>query len=257
MKKVLMIWSIGLLLVQGTIAQENVKKSIAIHKISKELLAGEGLDYIKHKEPDKTVYQKKVYDGETFAIFMVAIGTNITNKFESFPLEEFIFWKNGKAIVTPDEEKPFEVQSGDYFIQAKGFKGSWNFVDIGGVHLELSLIAKNRAESPKKSPILQAIVIDRNLISGVHNSKKDVDVIYQGAEVNLKLIRTKEKVLNGTTPERLIHILNGVVTITDDTTQKGQVFYPGDFFIIPNGFKGSWHSDSLQDLRMFEVSRAY
>jgi len=92
MKKVLMIWSIGLLLVQGTIAQENVKKSIAIHKISKELLAGEGLDYIKHKEPDKTVYQKKVYDGETFAIFMVAIGTNITNEFESFPLEEFIFW---------------------------------------------------------------------------------------------------------------------------------------------------------------------
>lgn len=255
MKKNLIIWSIGLISLQGLVAQQTTQENKSIYKISKEFLAGEGLKYIQQKDTSKTVYQEKVYDGKNIAIYMVAIGTGITNKFDSFPLEEFIYWMNGKAIVNPTNEAPFEVQTGDYFVQAKGFEGTWNFVDNGGLHLELSLIAKNRSNSPKKSPISKALIIDRDIISGIENEKKDSKVIYQGAELKVKLIRTKERVFDGKSEECLIHVLNGVVTITDHVSQEKQTFYPGDFFVIPDGYKGSWSSNSLQDLRVIQVSK--
>ncbi|MEN1785620.1 MAG: cupin domain-containing protein [Bacteroidota bacterium] len=226
-----------------------------ILKISKTLLAGEGLDFKQQKEADRSVYQKKIYDGSSLALDIVAIGTGITNTFENFPMEEFIFWKNGKAIVTPESETPFEVHSGDYFIQAKGFKGTWHFVNNGGLHLELALIAKNRDRLPKKSPITKAMVINRDLISGVQDFTNDEMMVYSGAELQVKLIRSTQKIISGSSQDALMHVLQGVVTFTDDHNDEKQVFYPGDFFVLPEGFKGSWNSDSLQDLRMFEVLR--
>ncbi len=256
MKKTLIIWAVGLLCLQGLLAQQTIKKSKPIYKVSKELLAGEGLPHIKQKDSTKKVYQKKIYDGKNLSLYIVAIGTGITNEFTNFPLEGFIFWINGKAIVNPANEASFEVHSGDYFIQAKGFKGTWHFVDNGGLHLELALIAKNRPDSLHKSPISKALVIDRNIISGIQKNNKKSEIIYSGAELDVKLIRNKHKVFEKNFQECMLHVINGIVEITDDTSQEKQIFYPGDFFIIPEEFKGSWSSSSLQDLRILEVTKA-
>ena len=225
------------------------QEQLSIVKVSKELLAGEGLDYIKQTDSSRTVYQKKVYDGVDMAIFMVAIGTGITNEFKGFPLEEFIFWINGKAVVEPKGEKSFSVYSGDYFIQAKGFNGKWNFVDIDGVHLELALIAKNRPDSTFKSPMTKAMILDRDIISGV--SVPEHGLIYEGPELTVNLLSKKED-LSNTSQERMIHVLNGVLTLkTKD--RADQQFFPGDFFVVPEGFEGDWNSNSLQSLRLLEV----
>jgi len=221
----------------------------SIYQISKELLAGEGLDSIPQRDTTRTVFQKVVYSGEDLAVFMVAIGTGITNEFEGFPLEEFIFWMNGKAVVEPEGEEPFAVQTGDYFVQAKGFNGKWNFVDIGGVHLELALVAKNRPGPEVKSPISQAMLLDRDMISGVTTPENGV--IYRGAEINVNLL-TEPDQLGKLSQERMLHVLNGVLTVNAEGESERQ-FYPGDFFIVPADYKGVWSSKSLQSLRVIEV----
>ncbi len=222
--------------------------SPGIYKLSKEYLAGEGLDFIKQKDTTRTVYQKKVFDGVDLAVYMVAIGTGITNEFGNFPLEEFIFWMNGKAVVEPVGEEPFPIFTGDYFIQAKGFQGKWNFIDIGGPHLELALVAKNRPDSTFKSPMSRALVIDRDIISGV--AKPLNGQIYEGPEITVNLL-TSEEVLTSSSQERMIHVLSGVLSFKSGNEEYR--LYAGDFFFLPENIEGEWSCESIQGLRVIEV----
>ena len=249
-------WCVAFCFINIAMAQQTNDKTLHVLKVPTTLLAGEGLDSIPQNDPSRTVFQRKFYDGENLALFIVAIGTNITNSFQGFPFEEFIFWMNGKALVEPEGEPAFEIHSGDYFIQAKGFKGKWNFVDNGGVHLELALIAKNRPDSHVKSPMSKAFVIGEDVLSGVTGLTKESQVVYEGAELNVNLIRKKEKDFDGKDTEALMHVLSGVLSVSTEGNKATEVFYPGDFFIVPPKFKGSWHSKSLQDLRVLEVFKA-
>ena len=248
MKKILVIWGICLAIAYKTSAQDSLKAS-AIYKIPIELLAGEGLANMEQSDPSRKVYQRKVYDGKDIAVFMVAIGTGITNEFQSFPMEEFIFWMNGKAVVEPEGEDAFPIYSGDYFIQAKGFHGKWNFIDIGGLHLELALIAKNRPDSTFKSPMTKALVVNRDILSGVTTPADGV--IYEGPELTLKVLTSIEFV-GKESRERMVHVLNGVLTITTQDKEE-QHYYPGDFLIIPEGFNSTFSTNSLQNIRVLEV----
>ncbi|MEM6842749.1 MAG: cupin domain-containing protein [Bacteroidota bacterium] len=234
-------------------AQPEPPESPSVYKIPQELLAGEGLDPIEQSDSSRVIYQKRVYDGEDLAIFMLAIGTGITNEFQSFPMEEFIFWMNGKAVVEPVNEAPFEVHSGDFFVQAKGFKGKWNFVDNGGLHLELALVAKNRPDSTVQSPISHALVIDRDIISGVSELNTKKEVIYQGVELTVNRLSIEKLVFENDSQERMIHVLNGILSINTEGNNAEQHFYPGDFLVIPAGFRGTLVSHSLQAPRVLEV----
>jgi len=165
-------------------------------------------------------------------------------------MEEFIFWMNGKAVVEPEGEEAFPVYSGDYFIQAKGFHGKWNFEDIGSIHLELALVAKNRPDSTFKSPITKALVIDRDILSGTVKPKNGL--IYEGPELTVKALTSPKELDKKTSQERMIHVLNGVLNITDQDSIE-HIFYPGDFLVLSEDFKGSFSSTSLQKLRVLEV----
>ncbi|MEO9482751.1 MAG: cupin domain-containing protein [Ekhidna sp.] len=232
-------------------AQTNQQSKPSIIKISKELLAGEGLSAIKQEDPERRFFQKRVYNGTDLAVYMVAIGSGITNEFESFPMEEFIFWKNGKALVEPINEEAFPIFAGDYFIQAKGFQGKWNFIGDGELHLELSVIARNRSASSGPSPISKALVIDRDLLSGVSNKKE----IYTGVELTVNMLTAGKLEFEGTTKERMLHIVNGVITITQSGEEPIKC-YPGEFIILREGFEGRWESQSLQPLRILEIYRS-
>ena len=247
MKAGLFVCFVGLLTMG--VYKSHAQTDQPIYQLSRECLAGEGLNKIKQKDSTRTVYQKKVYDGHDIAIYLVAIGTGITNEFSNFPLEEFIFWMNGKAIIEPRGEEAFSIQTGDYFVQAKGFKGKWNFVDTDGVHLELALVAKDRPDSTFKSPMTRAMILDRDLISGV--TKPDDGLVYEGPEITVKLYQSAKDLMKSN-QERMVHILNGVLTLVNQDGQK-RLFYPGDFFVVKEGFTGIWNSTSIQSLRVLEV----
>lgn len=236
-------------------AQTNAEKDGSIFRISREVLAGEGLDPIKQKDSTRKFYQKNVYKGKDLLIYVVAIGSGITNKFDSFPMEEFIFWKNGKALVEPEGEESFSVNSGDYFIQPKGFNGKWSFIGDGQLHLELAVIAANRPPS-NPSPISKALIVDRDVISGVtDNEKNEIELLYEGVELTLKVLRSSDSTIENLKNETMIHVVNGVLIVSqeDDEPQK---FLPGDFFVLPEGFSGRLKSTGLQGLRLLAVSRS-
>ncbi|MEM9858039.1 MAG: cupin domain-containing protein [Bacteroidota bacterium] len=223
-----------------------------VFRIPQDQLAGEGLTF---RESKLEVYQKKVYDGAELGIYMVAIG-NGTNEFEDFPIEEFIFWMNGKAKVEPHQGEPFEVQTGDYFIQAKGYKGKWSFVGKDKIHLELAVVAKQRSDSSLRSPISKAMVIDRNILSGASkNHQEPIAEVYSGVELAVNLINKEYKTSQNQEKEKLLQVLNGILKVTSEDGAT-DTFYPGDFLVIPKNFKGQCESVGFQTLRAFEVYSA-
>ncbi len=223
-----------------------------ITKLTKEDLAGENLSpLINENLNDTSFYQQIAYDGSDFTIYMVSIA-NRTNQFRRFPIEEFVFWADGKAIVEPDDEEPVEITAGDYFIQPKGFSGKFNFVSGSGSHLELTLISKRRADSASVSPMTKAKIIDRQILSGssILHAGENAE-IYRGVELQVNLVRHRLREFNNNPKERLIHLLSGVLTMI--TNERMERYYPGDYLIIPKGFTGKWQSDSVITLRALEV----
>ena len=243
---------ITLLILAGlpfAVSAQQTDTTPSIFRLSQDDLAGQNLTLAQTEKP---YYQRKAYDGKDLAIFIIGI-SNVTNEFESFPLEEFIFWKNGKAIVEPNGQPSFEVHSGDYFIQPKGFQGKFNFVGGDDYHLEFSIITKTRAPENEYSPINKAMVLSRDIVSGASKAHQGDKVnLYKGVEIEVNLLRTRQIKFDPNSKERVVHVYNGVLTLTADSGQK-EVFYPGDFFVIPEGYKGTWQSTGLQTLRAFEI----
>ena len=98
----------------------------------------------------------------------------------------------------------------------------------------------------------KALVVDWDILSGVTTP---IDgVIYEGPELTLKVLTSIEFV-EKESREWMMHVLNGVLTITTQDKEE-QHYYPGDFLIIPEGFNGTFSSNSLQNLRVLEVFKS-
>ena len=227
---------------------QGIHDSTAIFRISRADLAGENLvGGVQDGESDTSYYQQRIYDGKELIVFLFAI-KNRTNTFERFPIEEFVFWADGKAIVEPDGEEPFAVVAGDYFVQPKGFKGKFNFVSGDEPHLELALVSKRRADSTSISPMTKALLIEPNIIAGSSEDHKGEQVeIYSGIELTVNLVRHEKRTFSGNQKERLVHVLSGMLTA------GGETFYPGDFFIVPANFSGDLTSIGFRPFRGLEV----
>ncbi len=240
------------ILTTAALGQE--QKSPELFVLNRADLAGENLVPRKVKgEPDLTFYQQEVYRGNDLLIYILALA-NRTNELQNFPIEEFVFWMNGKAVVEPLADDVFEVQTGDYFIQPKGFNGRWHFVNEHPFHLELSVITKSRATT--NSPIDRAMIIDKNIISGASpDHKGSISNLYEGVELNLNLLNSSRDIIHHNPKERLVHMLNGILTIMSKSGTE-HTFYPGDFFVIPEGFSGHWRAKGLQSLRAFEITKS-
>lgn len=225
-------------------------------KLSKTDLSGENLNpRMVNGQLDHGFYQRQIYNGSSLLIYVLAID-NRTNELQDFPIEEFVFWMNGKAEVDPLGESAFEVQKGDYFIQPKGFNGKWTFVGGDPLHLELSVISKVRAAKSAVSPISQTLIIDEDIISGSSSDHMDSLVqLYSGAELILNLIRIPQINFENNPQERLVHVLNGILTI-ESITGTTQSYYTGDFIVIPIGYQGTWKSTGSQALRVLELTSA-
>ena len=239
---------IGLLLMLVGAQAQETSVSSELFRIPRADLAGENLTpNVQQGESDTSYYQQRIYSGTDFSIYLVAI-ENRPNTFERFPIEEFILWLDGKAIVEPVGEAPLTIQAGDYFVQPKGFQGSFNFVSGNPPHLEIALVSKRRADSASVSPVTKAMILDPNILSGSSEAHTGESApVYRGVELEVNLVRYPNRTFEGTQKERLIHVLSGILTI------EGETFYPGDFFVIPAAFSGEWQMTSFRPFRALEV----
>ncbi len=226
--------------------------------IDKSILSGVNIPKVKLKaHPERDYYQKRIYKGSELSVYILSSETAV-NKIDNFPIDEFVYYMNGKADIKAENGNEVSFSSGDYLFVPKGFKGNWTNHGGNTYNLELSVISNKRADSTAVSKAKLPFVLDKELISGIRltqvNEKKYKDVIYSGVELEITTESEKpgKTTIINNKKEQFIHILNGMVTIK---SLKGneQTFYKGDFFILPKGYTGNWTSSGLGLMRTLIV----
>lgn len=239
---------------------KEIKKDtlLAPFKINERLLSG--LDIPKQvlkAHPEREYFQKRIYKGTELSVYILSSETAV-NEISNFPIDEFVYFLNGRADISSKDGNAFSFFAGDYIFVPKGFSGKWTNNGGNKYHLELSVISNNRVENTSAMKAKIPFVLDRELISGIglttDVSRKYRDVIYSGAELEVVTESEepcREEILDNQ-KEQFIHILNGIVTITPSEGHP-QTFYKGDFFVLPKGFTGNWKSEGQNLFRTLKV----
>ena len=239
--------------------QETPKDSI-IEPIKIEDRFLSGLDIPKLRleaHPEREYYQKRIYKGSELSVYILSSET-VVNEINNFPIDEFVYYINGRADVETKDSTVITFYSGDYLFVPKGFSGNWTNNGGNKLHLELSVISNNRAGSKEISPAKVPFLLDRELMSGIGLTKYDSEnyknILYSGVE--LEVVTEAEtptrKDIYKNEKEQFIHILTGSLTIHSINGQP-QTYYKGDFIILPKGFSGIWESKSNGLFRILKV----
>lgn len=236
-------------------------KAIQPISIPPETLSGLGLPKITlRNHPAREFFQKTIYRGSDLSVYILASETAV-NEITNFPFEEFVYYINGKAVIEPLDKAAYSFLAKDYIFVPKGFSGNWTNHGGNQYHLELSVIANRRTDSTQVSSLAQPILLDRERLSGVNLTPTSDhtyrDVLHAGIELTIaveaELPATKD--IAPTKKDQFFQVLAGMVTITP-TDAAAQVFYAGDFFILPRGFSGNWVSNGADVLRTLVVTQS-
>ena len=252
--------SIAVLLFSNAVFSQDKKDA---EKIIEPILIGKdelsGLDIPKFKlkdHPDRDYYQKMFYVGEELMVFILASET-ANNKIESFPLEEFVYFANGKADIEMKDGGKINFLAGDYIFVPKGFAANWK--NIGNkYHLELSVISRKRSDKEAVSKIKKPLLLDREVLAGIGLTKDSKttykNTLYSGLEleINVEAEESTEKEITKLEREQVINVLAGKVTITPKNAEP-QTFYMGDFFILSKNFTGKWQSTGANLFRALRI----
>lgn len=228
--------------------------------LDKSVLSGVGLEKVNIKdEPEKDFYQKNLYRGDDLSVYVVST-ESWNNKMDNFPFDEFIYMYHGQAFVKPDHGQTQLFNTGDYFFAPKGYTGQWEILAGSNLHYEVSVITTRRADASKIKKKQSHFLLDNSKLSGVQiNLEEDptfTEVLIEGAELTISLsaeVPNKRKI-EEPSKEKLIQLLAGQLQLTDANDNK-QVFYTGDFVIIPKGFTGEWESAGHGIFKFLVVER--
>lgn len=231
------------LIIANHVSQAQVNKPI---RIDKAALSGLGLEkVVLSAEPEREFFQRRILRGEDLSIYIVS-SQSWTARMDNFAIDEVVYMLNGKAKIKPDSGDEMSFQSNEFFFIPKGYTGSWQILANDSYHYELSIIATNRAPSPDPKKITPEL-LDKDVLSGIDitldNSGSYHKVLTKGVEltVSLKAESPKKKELSTPAKEQIIHVLSGQIGLIDYEGDE-HTFNTGDFFVLPKGFTGSWHS---------------
>ncbi|MEM9919009.1 MAG: cupin domain-containing protein [Bacteroidota bacterium] len=227
-------------------------------RIAQSLLSGLDIPRLKlENHPERAYFQKRIYKGSELSVFILSSETAL-NEIKNFPIDEFVYYLNGKAEIVPQEGDALSFYAGDYLFVPKGFSGNWTNNGGNTYHLELSVISNRRANSTMISEAKMPFVLDRALMSGIGLTAIDTatyrDVLYEGVELDVVTESeksNKREILNSE-KEVFIHVLNGSLTLRAKNGEAN-TFYSGDFFVLPKGFTGRWESKGQNLLRILKV----
>ena len=237
-----------LLLAVGLSAQHQADASPKPVLLDRATISGVGLNKIRMKaDTNRAFFQQRLYRGQSISVYMIA-SEDYTNPFNPFPFDEFVYLSSGQAVIVPVAGKGTTFSSGDYIIGPLGFVGDWITRANGPHHLELSVIRNQRSKSAK-------------IPSGMVPFRIDVDtqpedpIIYQGSEL---IIRQYEEApeyrdIDRWEVETMIHLLTGTMELQPVGGETIR-FFTGDFFIIPQGYRGNLISDGPDVVRYLTVT---
>ena len=232
--------------------------SIYPFQINEELLSGLNIPQLELKaHPEREYFQRRIYKGEELSVYILSSETAL-NEINDFPIDEFVYYLNGRADIATKKGELLQFWAGDYLFVPKGFSGSWTNNGGPKYHLELSVISNQRADSTQLSTAQKPFLLDRSLLSGLGLTQVDSthyrDLIYDGVELEIwtESEETNTKEILSYPREEFIHVLNGKLTLTTENSVTIE-FVQGDFFILPQGFRGTWKAEGQNLLRLLKV----
>lgn len=102
--------------------------------------------------------------------------------------------------------------------------------------------------------VIEPILLDKATLSGLNLEPTDAEFATPDRELLAKVVYSGKKfdvtVMAGTTGkarfenypvDEFVYVVNGQATLTTDDG-VAQTFHTGDFFMVPKGFTGEWHS---------------
>ena len=220
--------------------------------LDKETLSGLNLEPYSAPwaTPGRELFRKVVYEGQHFDVTVMA-GNTARTTFDSYPVDELVYVMNGQATLTPEGGEPQTFHTGEFFVVPKGFRGEWH--SQGNKYFqELIVIMKDRSEAAF-DPGGVPLAIDKAKLSGLGipqitwsmNPDREVyrEVLYDGTELDIAIVAGATATTRFTEgmSEEFVYVANGTATLTPDGGEP-QTFYSGDFFVVPEGFTGTWTS---------------
>lgn len=230
--------------------------------VDKEALSGLNLKAVKNKDqPDRRLFQQNIFWGKEIGVFVVSSET-ATARQENYAMEEFLYLLNGRSRMNPDNGEEVIFKAGDYFVAPKGFTGDWETQGGSEFILELSVIATNRPEVDVDPNQTLPVAMDQSILSGygmpsTGDGQSAKKVLYQGVELTVEVEAYKNGMhaVGEGMKEQLMQVLAGKVQITDSEGEL-QTFYKGDWFILPNDFKGQMEMQAHGLFRVLRIMRS-
>jgi len=259
MKKIITILFTGCAL--GLFGQQKLDSVINPVTFNKRELSGLDIPRrVLNDYPNRDFFQKRLYKGSELSVYILSSET-ATNELTNFPIEEFIYFMNGKAKIEPKDAEEKTFLQGDYIIMPKGYTGKWTNQGGNKYHLELSVISNKRTDSTLTSKLKTPTILNKELLSGVgifsQDSTNYYDILYSGIELTIatKSEMPTERKITNLNEDKFIRILNGILTLTP---KKGspKIFYKDDILIIPKNFTGTWKSEAANLFRALVVTQA-
>ena len=239
-------------------------------RLDRRALSGLGLKRVSNaKEPDRELYQTRLFEGTDISAYVVASETATTRQ-ESYGMEEFIQLIAGRARVEPESGEETIFSSGDCFIAPKGYCGEWETQGGDNEYLvELSVITTKRSKEKIDTKPLP-VRVDQAKLSGIgltklktENGDEYRDVIFKGPELEVTLYARSSSTFKINEPwsEQLIYVLSGSIKITPQNDEKTdtedtETFLTGDRFVLPANFKGTCKIDCHGLFRYLAVKKS-
>ncbi len=252
MKKTIIVFA--LVIVFGGLSLMDVRAQGIIEPVllDKATLSGLSLEATdaEFATPDRELFSRVVYSGKKFDVTLMA-GNTGRARFEDYPVDEFVYVVNGQATLTTDDGVSQTSHTGDFFMVPKGFTGEWH--SQGNRYFqELIVIMKDRSDQVNEGQT-RPFLIDKTKFSGLGIDRitwaldpdREVyrEVLYDGTELNVAIVAGATATTELTEPgaEEFVYVVNGTATLTPKGGRP-QTFYTGDFFVVPEGFVGTWTS---------------
>ena len=244
---------------------ESIKEVVKPLAIDKAVLSGIGLKPVTNPaEPNRKLFQRRMYRGNDISVYIVS-SESATATRENYGIDEFIYLVNGRARMEDLKGNEQYFSTGDFFIAPKGFTGEWDTEGATLYHHELSVITTDRSKEEVDIDSALPLMVDKNKLSGIgitklENEKEQElyeDLLFEGAELKLKINAEAPRTIQivNPLPEQLIYVVSGSLQLTP-INGIAQMFYAGDFLVLPENFVGEWKSDGHNLFRSMRVLKS-
>ena len=219
-------------------------------RLDKRALSGLGLEGGPTDVEGQVRYGRTLYEGEKFNVFVAAGNRNGPSEvleMHPMPFQEFCYLLNGTVTFKEDDGRVQTFHTGDFFIIPRGFSGQ--MITQGNQLYQVMVVMANERSDPLPG-VTSPKLVDRTAMSGldlesfVFEPQPQVEAnmksIHQGAELDVSIIEVGANSDEFTDmAEELVYVVSGSATLTSPGGEP-QTFYKGDFFVVPEGWSGTW-----------------